>query len=479
MTEPDATAPAVAPSPASRFFANLAERPRFVLPLVVLTACAFVYVEVAVRKAFPYVVPDMLDRTLLPETELRANLHQAFRTASLLIPALAIPWTALLAWACLAPFRARPAFSRVLALVSHASLPISLGLLVKAGLALATGHADPPVNLGAFATATGPLERAAFGLTNPFGWLAIGVSVAGLRAFGASRAAAWVGGGLPWAAWMAGLAMIFGGDAQLAPKAPVPTEDWPEMSGRGVTLRYPPDEEKDAKTLFDLVNAFSDRLQGRLSFRPDPLRIHVFPDHGTLERATGEILHVLITGSIRGTDLLYLEMPGKSVALTREAGLREALRWVGLVRLAPAAGDAPRWFVEGFVHAAVQPGTPELDREFRATLRREGVPTYARLLDPATFRAPSGPLFARSLVDHIAFVAGREAPEQIMRRVVTGTPFRDALFEVTHLTASVLEDGWTTALRSIAPDDGGTTPAAPPDTATGRLDDVAPFLQGR
>jgi hypothetical protein len=218
-------------------------------------------------------------------------------------------------------------------------------------------------------------------------------------------------------------------------------------------------------------------MQGRLSLRLKPLRVHVLGDHGTLERATGEMLHVLVTGSIRGSDLLYLEMPGSSAALTREAGLREALRWVGLVRLAPAAGDAPRWFVEGFVHAAVHPGTPDLDRQFRAALRREGVPTYEAMLDPSFFRTPEGPLLARSLVDHIAFVAGPDAPERVMKSVVRGTPFRDALFEGTRLTTSALEAGWLDALRAAARERGAEDPAAPADSASERLDDVAPFLK--
>lgn len=460
----------------ARFFRGLEDHPRFVLPLLLLTVCTLAYVEVAVHKAFPYVVPAMLDRTLLPETELRANLHQAFRTASLLLPVVAMVATAVLAWLLLLPARPRPAFARVLAVTAWASVPVSLGLLVKTALAIGTGQPDPPVNLGALAGAEGPLGRAALALTNPFVWLAAAASFAGLRAFGVPRPAAAVAGAAPWAAWMAGLALLFGGGTRFAPAAPVPTDDWPEIAGNGITLRYPPGEEKAAQELFDLASGFSARMQERLSLQLKPLRIHALPDHGSLERATGEMLHVLVTGSIRGSDLLYLEMPGRSAALTREAGLREALRWVGLVRLAPAAPGAPRWFVEGFVHAAVHPGTRELDQRFRALLRRDGVPTYARMLDPSIFRTPEGPLLARSLVDHVAFVAGPQAPERIMREVVRGTPFRDAVFETTRLTTSALEAGWTEALRAAAREEETDIPPAPADSAQ-RLDDVAPFLR--
>lgn len=499
MSGTDAPAPDPRPSRIVRFLVSLADRPRFVLPLLVLTLSALVYVEIAVRKAFPYVVPALLDRTLLPESELRANLHRAFRTASLLVPVAAMTVTAVLAWATLVPLRRRPSFPAMFSLVAWASVPVSVGLLVKAALALATGHADPPVNLGAFTEAGGAAGRAALALTNPFGWLAAAIAYAGLRAWGITRAGSVLGGALPWAAWMAGIAIAFGGSARFTPSAPVPTDDWPEIAGNGITLRYPPGADADAKALLDLASGFSDRMRTRLSIRPHDLRIHVYPDHAALERATGEMLHVLVTGSIRGTDLLYLEMPGHSPALTRENALREALRWVALVRLAPAAGDAPRWFVEGFVHAAVHPGTKELDRRFRAVLRRDGIPGYERMLDPALFRTPEGPLLARSLVDHLAFVAGKDAPERIMKAVVKGTAFRDALFETARLTSSALEAGWTEGLRNAAGGPQGSAdadsatppagrpgsvpdstavpaPGAPPDTS--RLDDVAPFLRG-
>jgi hypothetical protein len=55
---------------------------------------------------------------------------------------------------------------------------------------------------------------------------------------------------------------------------------------------------------------FATRLSDGAGFTARPLRVHVYPDHATLEQATGEKLHVLVTGSIRGSDLLYLEMPG-------------------------------------------------------------------------------------------------------------------------------------------------------------------------
>jgi hypothetical protein len=445
---PGAAAGAGEPSRAARFFEDLARRPRFVVPTLVLTACTLLYVEVAVREAFPLLVPQLLDRALVTESVLRADLHRAFRTAALLLSPLAIPLTAAVAWGCLAPFRARQPYARILALVAHASLAISAGIVVKALLVLATGQPDPPVNLGAFARAREPLARGALAITNPFGILAAVATVAGLRAFGASRRAAATAGVVPWAAWMAGLAVVFGGASRLAPKPPVDTDGWPEVSRGSVTLRHAPDQADEAESLLDLIVPFSGRLEQHLGIAAGRLRIYVYPDHATLERATGDLLHVLVTGSIRGADLLYLEMPGRSVAVPRDDGLREALRWVGLVRLAPAASGAPRWFVEGFVHAAVHPGSPELEREFRSALARSGVPTYEQMLDPTVFRTPEGPLLARSLVDHVAFVAGTDAPERILRDVVAGTPFRDALFRHARLTTGALEAGWTDVLRA-------------------------------
>ena len=161
-------------------------------------------------------------------------------------------------------------------------------------------------------------------------------------------------------------------------------------------------------------------------------------------------------------------------AMTRDRGLREALRWIGLLRLATEASGAPRWFVEGFVHATVHPGDAELDHEFRAALRRFGIPTYARMVDPAFFRAPEGALFARSLVDHLAYLYGPEMPERIMRDVVAGRSFRDALFEHTRLTSSALELGWQEALEAVARQEGMEV-IARPDTS--RPGDVAPFLR--
>jgi hypothetical protein len=133
----------------------------------------------------------------------------------------------------------------------------------------------------------------------------------------------------------------------------------------------------------------------------------------------------------------------------REAGLRDALRYVALLQLAPVARGAPRWFVEGFAHAATIPHSPALENDYREALGKTGVPSYETLLDPRVFRTPEGPVLARSLVDHIAFLHGRPTVENVLRDVAGGTPFRDALFARTRLTTSSLEVGWQASIREV------------------------------
>jgi hypothetical protein len=255
------------------------------------------------------------------------------------------------------------------------------------------------------------------------------------------------------------------------------TDDWPTVSEGGITLRHPPGVDARGREMVHLLSTFTKRLGDRLGFEPRPLRIHVYADHAMLERAAGEQLPVQIIGSVRGAELLYLEMPGRSAAVTPARGVRESLRYAGLVQLAPVASAAPRWWVEGFVHAAVHPGNAALDREFRAALRRTGAPSYDALLDPGFFRDPDGPLLARSLVDHIAFLSGAATPEAIMREVIAGTPFRDALFAHTRLTTTALEVGWRETLAAL-PEVGQTHPAPSAVADSARLDEAIPFLKG-
>jgi hypothetical protein len=178
--------------------------------------------------------------------------------------------------------------------------------------------------------------------------------------------------------------------------------------------------------------------------------VHVFPDHATLEKATGEFLHVQVTGSIRGSDLLYLELPGRSAAVPREAGERDALRYMALMQLAQAAPGAPRWFVQGLAHAEAVPFSPTLERDFILLVRRDGLPQFTHLLDPRIYRTPDGPLLARALLDFLSVRSGgREVVTNILKDVIDGGEFRDALFARTRLTTSAVESEWRQATLTM------------------------------
>lgn len=453
-----------------RLFETLRARPSFVVPLLVLSACCLLYVEVAARRALPSVVPALLDRAAVTESELRATLQQVLRAVAVVAPLLLLPATALVAWLTLRLLRTRISFVAVLAVLSWASLWLALGFVAKAVAVLATGHVDVAMNAGAFVPAHSPVARALVALTNPFGILAMLWTMQGLRALDVPAVPSRILGSAPWVAWLAGLALLFGGPERFAPEEPVPMQNWATITHGPIALRHPPALARDGEHLATMLSTFAERLAGQLEFEPSPLRIYLYPDHATLERAAGERLHVLVTGSVRGSDLIYLELPGRSPAVPPQQGLREALRYVGIVELAPAAKGAPRWFVEGFVHAAVYPGDADLSRQFQAALRNVGIPRYEQLLEPAFFRTAEGPLLARSLVDHIAFLHGRDAPEKIMRDLIAGTSFRDALFAHTRLTTSALEAGWVEALETAT----GQAPSTAPDSAN-RLDEVVPF----
>ncbi|HMB70648.1 MAG TPA: hypothetical protein VKU85_15140, partial [bacterium] len=344
-------------------------------------------------------------------------------------------------------------------LLAHAALWIALGFALKAGLVLATGNPAPPTNLGWWLRPESGPARALVALTNPFLVAAAVWTVRGLRAGDTGRAAAWTGV-LPWMATAAWFALAGGGASRMA--APVPVDDWQLATEGTITLRYPPGLT-DAGALAGELDVFSARLGERFGFEPRPVRIHVYPDHATLEDAIAERLHVRVTGSIRGSDLLYLEMPGSSAAVPRVRGLRDALRWVAIMQLAPVMPGAPRWFVEGVAHAAAVPGDAALDRDFRDLVRRVGVPEYRVLLSPTVFSTPEGPLLARSLVDHIASAHGPATLVDLARDLVTGGDFRDALFERTRWTTGELESGWRATLERVFLEEGGRLPT-PPDT---------------
>jgi len=447
-------------------YRGILARPGFLLPLAILVASAMLYLAVASGRVLPSLVPDLLDRSLLTESALRRTLHASLLAASFALPLVWLPLAALVSWLALRVARGRVAYPIVVSLLAYSSLWIALDFAVKALLVVATGHPAPSTNLGALTGAESPGERALLSLTNPFLLAAVAWTARGLARGGASAAAAWTGGALPWVGTAVLFATVFAGGRGPGIAAPVPVDDWPVVTHGCITLRTPPELAPAADEVAVDLDGFARHLADRFGFAPRPLRVYLYPDHPTLERAIGERLHVLTTGSIRGSDLLYLEMPGRNAAVTADRGRRNALRFVGLMQLAPAAASAPRWFVEGVVHAMVEPGTPELDREFRATLRRTGLPSLAAMQGPV-FRTPVGALLARSLVDHIAALHGPAALVGVMKDVVAGADFRDALYARTRLTASELEAGWQDNLRRLLAE------GAPRDAAPGAAADTA------
>lgn len=438
----------------SRLYAGIDARPTFMLPVLVLVASAMLYLEVAADRVLPSLVPDLLDRSLVTESVLRRTFHMSLLASSFFLPVLWVPLAAFGCWLALRLARARTSFPSIMSLFSYASLWIALGFLVKALIVSMTGHPAPATNLGVLFRPDMNVARALLALTNPFLVAAVVWTARGLVRWGTRPAAAWSAGALPWLATAVLFATVFAGGSRPGIGAPVPVDDWPTVTVGCITLRTPPELASAAEEVASDLDGFARHLADRFGFDVKALRVYLYPDHGTLERAVGERLHVLITGSIRGSDLLYLEMPGRNAAVTAEQGRRNALRYVGLMQLAPSAPSAPRWFVEGVVHAVVEPGTPELDREFRSALRRTGLPSL-EALQGSIFRTPEGALFARSLVDHIAALHGPEALVDIMRDVVAGGDFRDALFSRTRLTASELEAGWQDGLRRMLEQERG------------------------
>ncbi len=448
----------------SRLYAGIDARPTFVLPTLLLVASIFLYVRAALDVVVPELVPALLESTVVTQSELERDFRRAFLTGSVLLPLLWMPFAAAIAWIALRILRGRSPYPLVISLLAYSSLWIAMSFGVKAVIVLAGGVPDAPLNLGALLTSgAGPLKTI-LALTNPFVALAAIWTIRGLRSWGASVPAATVAGAAPWVFITLLFATLFRGDALAPASAPVPLDDWPTIHTGSVTLRTSPADSADGASLARALDDFAGRVARGSGLEPRPLRVHVYPDHATLEQAAGEQLPVLVTGSIRGTDLLYLEMPGRSAGVPRERGFRHSLRYVGLMQLAPVTTTAPRWFVEGVVHAAVFPGTPELQEEYVALLRRTGPPTLDRLNDPATYVTPDGALLARSLLDHLAFSHGPEVVERLLRDVVAGKDFRDALFEHTRWTAGELEAGWNEAGARLLQAPPAGPPAGPAPT---------------
>jgi hypothetical protein len=228
------------------------------------------------------------------------------------------------------------------------------------------------------------------------------------------------------------------------------TDGWSSVRGAAVEVRFPQALASEAEPLAHALDAFAAGLQSKLDAPSRPIVVDVFPTHAALERATREQIPVEVTGSIRGRDLLYLEMPGRSAAVPRPRALEDAARYVALLVLAPLAGDSPRWFVEGIAHAEAVPYSPTIDRRYLETLQEHGIPTFDALANPGLFRTPEGPLLARALVDHLAaHHGGREVIDGILRDAIGGKPFRDALYERARLTLTALETSWQDSVRAI------------------------------
>jgi hypothetical protein len=431
-------------------YASIDARPTFLAPVLLLSLAVFVYVQVAFGRAFPLIAQDLITRSVVTESELERNFRLMLGFAALLLPIFVTFAVAAVGWLLLVVTRGARPFPLVTSLFAWSSVWLTLGFLVKTALVLITGAPDPPVNLAFLLPADQASGRAALALTNPFVLLTAVWVWRGLAAWGVGPVGRTLGGALPWLALAAGLAASTGSTERFAPTGPVDYAGYSTAEMAPITLRFPPrakpqEGEYVVKTVAGVVNSMAERI----GFEPSPLTIVAFADHEGLERATGEFLHVQVVASIRGKDLLYVEMPGYSAAVPAEQGLRETMRWALVMQLAPELSDAPRWFVHGIAHARVYPTGPELEERYRSILRRIGPPTYDGVMDPMLFRTPDGPLLARSLVDHLAFFYGIEAVEGMVTDLHGGLSFRDALFARTRLTTSALEAGWQDHARTV------------------------------
>ncbi len=433
----------------ARLYAGIDAQPNFVLPVFLFIACVMIYSQTAVGTALPRIVPSLLERSQSTETDLVRAYRLLVLVVSFLAPVLFVALTATVSWLVLRFGAARTPYPLLVSLVAYASLWVGVNFLVKAALVLVTDRPEPPLNLSLLFRPRGHLDRAVLSLTNPFLLLAAVWVMRGLRSWGVGWKEGLLGGAVPWLAWMVVLALASGGSTRFAPSGPVSQEGWRVIENDLVVLKHPRASRMMAEELATVIDGFSRTLGERFGFEPRKLRVRLYRDHAELERATGEFLHVQVTGSIRGQELLYLETPGRSLALPQEAGMRDALRYVAIMQLAPVATETPRWFTHGIAYAITQPSGPELERRLRETLLERGVPTYEDMLDPKLFRTPQGPILAASLAEFITAIHGREGLEGVMRDAVAGTPFRDALFARTRMTTTTLETRWQARLDAI------------------------------
>jgi hypothetical protein len=461
-----------------------AARKGFVLPTLVLTAAAVLYTQVALGPALPRVLPPLVEQSVETESELARAFRWMVLVLALTLPSVFVLLTSLGAWVLLRVARAGRSFRDAVAVGARASLWVAAGLVAKAGLVMATGEPEPPTNLSLLLDRPAGAARIALAFTNPFFLLAAVTAARGLRRLEVPHFPAWAAGAGPWLAWTAFFVLGAGGtEGRLAAAGPISYEGWETITKETVVVRHPPGMRREAAELATILDGFTKKLAEQFDFEPRVVHVHVFRNHDELVHAAGERLHVKVTGSIRGRELLFLEMPGRSAAMPKVDGIHEAIRWTALMHLpfVPGIEGSPRWFIEGLAHAAAMPLTPRLDQEYRAMLRRDGVPSFERLLDDRVFVTPEGPLLARSVVDHIVFVHGREALSAVRADVAGGATFRDALFARTRLTTSELEAGWQDSIREVLRREGvaGRAGAAADTGAVPDTADVEPFLERR
>lgn len=428
---------------------------RWILPVAILIASCFLYANTALDLAAARVIPNLLEKSPTTESDLTELFRTLIRVAALIVPPLLLLLFSTIAWIAVrnSAADAMPGsatswtFARTFALFAQAGLFISLGLLVKTLLVLATHNPDPPVHLGFFIPGRTPIRAALLALTNPFLAGAILFTVRGLRAGGVPGDRAALAGSAPWILTM--ILMAVSGSHGIVPDVPSVTENWIALEGEAITLQHPPGIEAPAGNLFRALDAFAVRLEHKLGAAPHMLRIDVFPDHASLERAIGEALPIEVTGSIRGAALLDVELPGRNPAVPEARAYADAARYIAILELAPVAKGAPRWFVEGLAHAEAVSYSPSIDLAYVSALRRHP-PSLHTLEDPAIYRTVDGPLLARGLVDFLAYRhGGKETIDGLLRDSMRGKPFRDALFERTRLTLSSLEVEWQESTRPI------------------------------
>jgi hypothetical protein len=442
-------------------------RPRILLPLLAFAACSAAYISVAVDPALPRVIPRLLEQSLATESELVRSFRIALLALAVIVPPLVVFATACTSRLLLAGSGVRVSFGRVASIFAWGGAIVGAGLLVKAGLVLITNAPEPPVNLGFLIRPRNPAERVFIAFTNPFSVWAIIWSVRSFRRAGARRARAVIAGGAPWVAVVVIAARAGGAMGGIPAHTMLSREGWQTTERPTLLVSHPPEAGPALIRLVDELDAFAVGLGERYGFEPRPFRLHFLPDHKALERATGDVLHASVTGSIRGESLLYLEIPGQSALVTPETSRREAMRYVALMQMAGPLAGAPRWFVEGLAHAGVRPWDRDLERRFRVFVQERGRIEWETLTDASLYQTAMGPLVARSITRHLAYRFGAESPADIAADVAAGTPFRDALFARTRLTMGALEAEWAGAVEALRKLDVSGQPEGLPEAPEG------------